>query len=129
MKQDIQNRNDIELLVHTFYAKVRKNEEIGYFFNTMIQDWDAHLIKLADFWESILFRIPKYNGNPALAHIKTATQFDHTIDETHFNTWLKLWKETNNELFTGPIASTAIERSTMIANVQLNMLNQYKKNK
>ncbi len=129
MKQDIQSRNDIELLVHTFYAKVRKNEEIGYFFNTMIQDWDVHLIKLTDFWESILFRVSKFNGNPALAHVKTATHFNHTIDQNHFETWLKLWKETNNELFEGPISSTAIERAFMIADVQLNMLNQYKNNR
>ncbi len=126
MKQDIQNRTDIELLVHTFYAKIRKNEEIGHFFNTMIQDWDAHLVKLSDFWETILFHTAQYKGNPAIAHIKTATHFNHSIEQEHFDTWIRLWRETHNELFEGPISSTAVERAEMIAEVQFNMLKQYK---
>ena len=49
MKEDLKERADINKLVVTFYSKVRKNEEIGYFFNNTIQDWDEHLEKLTDF--------------------------------------------------------------------------------
>ncbi len=128
MKQDIRNREDIELLVNTFYSEVRKNDEIGIFFNTMIDDWDTHLNKLGDFWESMLFRVGKFDGNPALAHIKTATHFNHTIEKNHFETWLMLWRQTNKELFDGPISDLAVNRAEMIADVQLNMLERYKDN-
>ncbi len=57
MKQDIKNREDVFLLVSTFYKKVRANENIGFFFNETIEDWPAHLDKLTDFWETNLFMV------------------------------------------------------------------------
>ena len=43
MKHDIQNRNDLELLVRTFYDKVRADTELGPIFNGLITDWESHL--------------------------------------------------------------------------------------
>ncbi|OYX83218.1 MAG: globin, partial [Flavobacteriales bacterium 32-34-25] len=40
MKKDIKNRADISILVHQFYDKIRADTEIGFYFNTMITDWD-----------------------------------------------------------------------------------------
>jgi len=49
MKKDIQSREDVALLVNTFYPKVRENELLGPIFNTMIKDWETHLELLTDF--------------------------------------------------------------------------------
>src|SRR5690606_8232800 len=107
MKQDIQNRDDVFRLVSTFYAKVRKNEKIGYVFNEIIQDWPSHLEKLTDFWETNLFFVSKFRGNPMRAHVEVDEHFNHTIEQKHFGEWLNMWFETVDELFEGDRASIA----------------------
>ena len=41
--KEIENKADVAQLVHTFYAKVRKDAVLGPIFNGIIHDWDAHL--------------------------------------------------------------------------------------
>ena len=69
-KNDIKTREDVFLLVSTFYEKVRANEQIGYFFNNTIKNWDEHLDNLTTFWEKNLFLRGKYLGDPLVAHTK-----------------------------------------------------------
>lgn len=107
MKHDLKNREDISKLVNNFYAKVRKNEEIGYFFNQMINDWDEHLEKLTDFWETNLFFKRKYKGNPKVAHQRVDQNFNGSIEQKHFGVWLNLWFETLDEHFEGELANRA----------------------
>lgn len=40
MRKQIENRTDISFLVHQFYTKIRADEEIGFYFTTMIKDWN-----------------------------------------------------------------------------------------
>ncbi|WP_442787939.1 group III truncated hemoglobin [Flavobacterium suncheonense] len=101
MKKNIENRDDLSLLVHTFYAKIRTNTEMGHFFNETITDWDAHLEKLTDFWENNLFAVRKYSGNPIAAHVEVDEKFHHTVNPDIFGLWLNLWFETLEELFEG----------------------------
>lgn len=107
MRNDIQNREDVSTLVNRFYSKIRKNPEIGYFFNESIKDWDEHLEKLTDFWESNLFFKGIYRGNPQKAHVKVDRENDHKISSEHFGVWLNLWFETIDELFEGELANRA----------------------
>lgn len=109
--KEIENREDVKLLVHSFYAKIRANEEIGPFFNTTIQDWESHLEKLTDFWENNLFAVRKYFGNPIEAHIKVDEQFDNKINPSIFGLWLNLWFETLDELFIGENVETLKRRA------------------
>jgi len=104
MKKDLKDRKDINLLVTSFYSKVRNNEEIGYFFNNSIKDWDSHLEKLTDFWESNLFFTGSFRGNPAMTHVKVDQEHDHSITEYHFGIWMNLWFQTTDELFEGEMA-------------------------
>lgn len=101
MKKTIENREDISLLVQSFYAKVRADKEIGFFFNDTIQNWDEHLEKLTDFWETNLFAARKYNGNPIAAHNEVDKRFGCRISPEEFGVWLNLWFETLDELFEG----------------------------
>ncbi|MDT8346899.1 MAG: group III truncated hemoglobin [Flavobacteriaceae bacterium] len=104
---DITNRADVQLLVTTFYTQIRKHETLGVFFNEMITDWDEHLEKLTDFWESNLFFKAKFKGNPAQAHIQVDQHFQHSIKMEHFGMWLNLWVATIDSLFEGELANRA----------------------
>jgi hemoglobin len=67
MKKDIENRNDVELLIITFYEKVKADESIGYIFNDIAKvNWPKHLPVMFAFWENVLFNTGAYNGNPMI---------------------------------------------------------------
>ena len=61
MKTDIKTREDIFLLVSTFYRKVKNDDLLSPFFNDTINDWDLHLKQLTTFWESSLFLKTRYS--------------------------------------------------------------------
>lgn len=118
MKKDIQNRGDIFTLVSVFYGKVRENEEIGHFFNKTITDWPAHLEKLTDFWETNLFMVSNFYGNPVKAHKEVDRKFGHSIEQKHFGEWLNMWFATIDELFEGQRADIAKNRARNMAHHQ-----------
>ncbi|MDO6473637.1 group III truncated hemoglobin [Maribacter sp. 1_MG-2023] len=105
----ITNREDVRVLVHTFYDKIRKNEMLGPIFNGHITDeqWPTHLSKLTDFWESNLFGVRTFRGSPSKAHVKVDKNLNHTISQEHFAQWLQLWFETIDELYEGELATSA----------------------
>lgn len=111
LKQDIKNRDDIYLLVNTFYQKVRKDEILGPIFNTEITNWSQHLNHLTTFWESSLFLKTRYLGNPITTHIKVDKNFNNLITESHFGIWINLWIETVNDFFEGDYAENAKQRA------------------
>lgn len=115
MKKDINTREDIFLLVSTFYSKVRQDDTLGSIFNEAIKDWEEHLEHLTSFWESSLFISRKlenrYTGNPLEAHERMDRANDHSITELHFGVWLNLWLQTIDELFEGDVAENAKRRA------------------
>lgn len=115
--RDIQSEKDVEQLIHAFYKKVRKNPEIGHFFNETINDWQAHLDKLTKFWMANLFGNTKYSGNPIRVHIEMDQSFGNQIEQAHFGLWLQLWYSTIDSLFRGEKATLAKERARNIAHI------------
>ncbi|AOC94167.1 MULTISPECIES: group III truncated hemoglobin [Flavobacterium] len=111
MKKQIENRADVSFLVHQFYAKIRADREIGFYFNEMISDWDAHLEKLTDFWETNLFGVRKYKGNPHAVHNEVDAHFDEKITPNEFGIWLNHWFQTIDEHFEGENAETLKRRA------------------
>ncbi len=109
--KDIKNREDVYLLVSSFYEKVRKDELLGPFFNKVISDWEAHFQHLTTFWESNLFLKTKYTGNPLDVHVNVDKANNHAITELHFGVWLNLWYQTIDELFKGDYAENAKRRA------------------
>ena len=109
----IETREDINLLVNTFYAKIRKDELLGNIFNSHIpnEKWPEHLDKLTDFWETNLFGLPKFKGNPSQKHVNVDKNLNHTIEQKHFGQWINLWFETIDELFEGELAQRAKDAS------------------
>lgn len=109
-KKDIKTKDDVALLVSSFYKKVKNDEKLKPFFSS-IEDWDKHFDKLIIFWESSLFLKTKYFGNPLEAHIKIDQIHYNTITQEHFGIWMNLWFETIDELFEGEYASMAKNRA------------------
>lgn len=116
----ITNRDDISLLVHTFYDKIRQHELLGPIFNGHISEeqWPAHLSKLTDFWESNLFGVRTFRGSPSKAHVNVDKNLNHTISQNHFAQWLQLWFETIDELFEGELADRAKEMARRMSTGQ-----------
>ena len=114
MKKDIENRKDIELLITTFYDKVKADETIGYIFNDIAKvNWEKHLPVMFDFWENVLFYTGAYNGNPMIVH-----QHLHRVvplTTPHFKQWEKIFTETVDELFDGTNAILAKQRALSIS--------------
>lgn len=111
--KDIATRSDIEFLVNEFYKKVIIDDQIGFFFNKVVQlDWEIHIPIMYDFWESTLFGIPKYKGNPMLVHIELNKKENLTPE--HFERWLKLWKTTIQNHFAGDKADEAVRKASQI---------------
>jgi hemoglobin len=115
--RDIESREDVFLLVNTFYSKIKKDDFIGPIFLEIIpvDEWAPHLEKLTDFWETNLFFVRKFKGNPMKAHKDLDAHFKHSITQEHFGKWLELWLTTVNELFDGTKANDAKERARNIA--------------
>lgn len=116
----IKNRDDVRILIHTFYAKIRADELLGSIFNTAIPEekWPEHLSRLTDFWETNLFGIAKFKGNPAKKHKEVDTALGYTIEQTHFGKWLHLWFTTIDELYEGELATKAKESARKMATGQ-----------
>ena len=113
---DLENRSDIENLVNTFYLKIQKDTEIGFFFNDVAKvDWSLHLPKMYQFWESLLFGQASYKGNPMQKHFPINAQV--SIEKHHFEHWLSVWTSTVQELFEGKNADLAIYKAKNIANL------------
>src|SRR5690606_3893439 len=105
-KHDIQNLDDIKLLVNTFYTRVQQNDLIGPIFNGVIKDnWPAHLEKMYGFWQTLLLDVQAYTGSPFPKHAKLP------VEQEHFDTWMRLFTSTVNELFEGEKAKEAIWRA------------------
>lgn len=118
MKKDITDRADIELLVNTFYDKVRTNETIGYIFEEVAKvDWAHHLPKMYSFWASLLLGEHSFSGNPMQRHIELSRMT--TMSEVEFAEWIEIFTQTTDELFEGEKAEEAKVRAGNIARLML----------
>ena len=124
MKTDIENRKDIQLLINSFYDKVKTDPVIGFIFNDIMRvNWAKHLPVMYDFWENTLFYTGGYIGNPMEIH----RQLNQVIplSAQHFQQWTHLFTTTVDELFAGEKAALAKQRAISISTViQVKILHQ-----
>ena len=117
MKSDITNRKDIDLLVNTFYEKIRSNPVLGDIFDDVAKiNLESHLSKMYSFWASILLGEHSFSGNPMQKHIALSKITEMTKE---FSEWLHLFKVTVDELFFGENANEAKLRARNIARLML----------
>lgn len=108
-RRPLATREDIIVLVDSFYAKVRQDELIGPIFNDVARvDWAEHLPKLYNFWSDLLLGTDEYQGRPFPPHMRLGLKIEH------FERWLQLFISTVDEHFTGLKALEAKQRAVRI---------------
>jgi len=99
--------------VDRFYDRIRDHNTLGPVFQNAIgENWDGHLARMKDFWASVAMNAGRYSGKPVPAHKKHS----HSIEETHFDQWLALFRQTLED--TAPSPETVdyfMERAERIA--------------
>lgn len=113
MKPDIVTKNDIELLVNSFYEKVKQDDLIAHFFTQV--NWQEHLPVMYNFWENSLFYTGTYTGNPMKTHKQLHSL--KALQTADFDRWLKHFLATVEELFEGDKAELAKQRALSMATV------------
>lgn len=110
------NRENIEIMVLTFYQKVLRDEKVGPFFIAKLGDdieneyWKPHIEILINFWSSIALQDDSYHGNPLAPHFSIGE-----LDASVFKQWLKIFFETVDSIFIPRLGSEFKERSEIIA--------------
>jgi hemoglobin len=121
-KADIGSKEDIRLLIDTFYGKVRDHAILGPIFNDIAQvDWEHHMPKMVAFWEFILLDGTEYQGHPLRPHL--ALNSFHQLEAHHFEQWLSLFSVSIDELFEGVKANEAKDRALQIGQTWLHKIN------
>ncbi|GAA5229497.1 group III truncated hemoglobin [Arthrobacter cryoconiti] len=111
---DIANRDDILLLVSTFYTRAFADPLIGPIFTDVVHmDLVRHMPIMADFWQTVLFKAGLYSRNALKIHFDIHAQEPLTLE--HFNRWLQLWTNTVDALFSGDKAEMAKVQAHLIA--------------
>lgn len=109
-------KDNTSLLVMRFYTKVLKDEAISSFFieklgadmkNTL---WQKHILLLSDFWYTISLGKGDYRGNPFGPHLQI-----EGLKRESFESWLKIFFLTVDNIYTQEIALKFKEKSTIIA--------------
>ncbi|NEX91746.1 group III truncated hemoglobin [Caulobacter sp. 17J65-9] len=98
-------------LMDVFYARVRRDPDLGPVFEAAIDDWPRHLDLLADFWSSVALTTGRYKGHPMQAHLK----HQEAITPEMFDRWLALWRETTDEMLSPPAAALLQAKAERIA--------------
>ncbi|WP_436770668.1 group III truncated hemoglobin [Yinghuangia sp. YIM S09857] len=101
-------------LLEDFYAAAFADDMLGHIFVDVARmDLEAHLPRLADFWEVTLLRSGEYRGNALEPHRVLHAQFPLTAE--HFARWLRLWADAVDRRHSGPVAQRAVGQAGRVA--------------
>lgn len=103
---DISTKQDVELLVNSFYTKVLKDATLAPFFSKL--NFEKHLPKMVHFWTFVLLDEPGYTTDVTKKHLHMP------LEKEHFDQWIVLFNETTDALFEGAIAEKAKQRAFLI---------------
>jgi hemoglobin len=111
---DIETRDDCERLVRAFYGRAMGDPVIGWIFVDVARlDLEAHVPRIASFWETILLGGRSYSGGAFRPH--AALHARVKLRAGHFERWLWLWNTTVDELFAGQRAELAKAHAARVA--------------
>jgi len=101
----------VAAVVSAFYARARRDEVIGPVFERVIpaDRWPEHIQTITDFWSSMLLGTRRYVGRPMPKHLAIPE-----LNDSHFQRWLTLFKQTAEELCPPHIAAIFVDRAERI---------------
>lgn len=105
--KDIETKTDIELMMNSFYQRLLQLEDMKEVFANI--DIQKHLPHIVHFWSFVLLDEPGYKTNVFEKHINLP------IKAPQFDTWLKIFTGTVDDLFAGEKADLAKQRATVLA--------------
>lgn len=102
----------IDQLVRTFYGRVRGDAVLGPVFVRALGDgsWEPHLVKLVQFWSSVMLATGSYHGRPVPAHARLPD-----LEPGMFRLWLDLFGRTAAEIAPPAAARLFCDRAERIA--------------
>jgi len=104
------SEEEIAELVRRFYARVRRDAQLGPIFSARVHDWPAHEAKLCDFWSSALRGTRRFRGMPMPVHAALPG-----LSAELFGHWLLLFNQTVTTLGNEALRERARELAQRIA--------------
>lgn len=101
---------EVQHLVHTFYASVREHGQLGPIFEAHVRDWNRHLATMVDFWSGALRGTARFRGTPMPKHIALPG-----LSADLFRQWLALFRATTAALSNGAMRDRANDLAERIA--------------
>lgn len=121
MKHDIKTRQDVELLVDTFYGNLMRDKQLAFIFKELAHiNWSYHLPVMYNFWENVILCTGSYDGNPMDLH--KHLHHIQPLSEANFRAWDRIFVRTVDKLFEGKNASMAKERALSISAILREMV-------
>ncbi len=112
--RDIETRADCETLVRAFYGRAMTDPILGFIFTDVAHlDLEAHVPKIASFWETILLGARSYAGGAFRPACRAEPKV--TLFAGHFERWLWLWRTSVDERFAGERAELAKRHAERVA--------------
>jgi hemoglobin len=120
--KDIENREDIQVLIDTFYDGVLNDPIMRPVFEESLPHWEHHKKRVVGFWENWLFQSGTYDGGMMWKH--SARHATQPMTTERFERWLAYWITTVDQLFEGKNAEFVKSKALEIGNVLHNRLNR-----
>lgn len=99
----------IREVVVEFYRRAQRDEMLGPIFDRYVQDWDAHLVRMTDFWSAALLRSGRYSGRPVQRH-----RTIEGLSGDHFRRWVELFEATTRDLCSPRQANAFVVRARLM---------------
>ena len=112
LKGDLRNKEDIRLLIDTFYQRVKNDELLSPIINEKnIPNWSDHITVVCEFWEAALLNKSARPGEAAQKHLELP------LTSHHFDRWVTLFHLTLDDLYAGHVAEEAKFQAHKMAEV------------
>lgn len=113
-KPDLDNKETIKVFVEQFYEKVLVDELLAHIFTDVAKiNIEEHFLKIRSYWEKMLLKDPAYKRHMMNIHREVYAKFPFSTQE--FERWVKLFVETVEQGYQGPMADRAIKLANTIA--------------
>ncbi len=99
----------IDAQVRAFYGKIQNDPMLGPIFSRVVEDWEVHLLRMVDFWSSVLLTTGRYKGRPVPKHMPL------NLEPAHFERWLRIFGETAHEICPPAAAALFMQKAKLIA--------------
>ena len=124
---DIQNKDDLNILVRNFYDKLLSDEAISYIFTNVVKvNLEHHLPVLVTFWAQVILGTGGYTNNLTQIHLDINVK--EYLSPQLFTIWLNHFNLAVDENFKGENSEKIKTQALSLATIlQIKIANSEKK--